>query len=299
VTLSFTWLRYGLIVIPALGSLFLAAIPSYSIYTLDILLFLWLTQIRDKWLANRFQPLFIALETGSVGWLSYQFPSSLLFLLIYSTLLICYTLRDSKLRYFLMTLQFAVLLSSVGPHGTSLLFVSALLYLVCGILLFHAQSASTGKIEVEQLYDQLRRKHYELDEAGKRIIDYAKKVGDLAQMEERSRISGDIHDDLGHKLIRLKMMMEAIIRIIDKQPEKGMDLLLQVRDQLTESMETLRSTVRRLKPNEANSKKYTLASLIEDLVQNCGIAVSFNTTGRLFRYIQVKNSYFIGMPKRQ
>jgi two-component system NarL family sensor kinase len=93
--------------------------------------------------------------------------------------------------------------------------------------------------------------------------------------------------------------MEAIIRIIDKQPEKGMDLLLQVRDQLTESMETLRSTVRRLKPNEANSKKYTLASLIEDLVQNSGIAVSFNTTGRLFRYIQVKNSYFIGMPKRQ
>nr|WP_240343829.1 sensor histidine kinase [Paenibacillus sp. SYP-B3998] len=136
-----------------------------------------------------------------------------------------------------------------------------------------------NKDEVELLYDHLRRQHYELDDARLRLIDYARKVEHIAQADERNRISHDIHDDLGHKLIRLKMMMEAAIRILPTQPQQGMEMLNTIRDQMTESMELLRATVRRLKPNEVDLQTYSLNKLIEDLISNSGITIELEILG--------------------
>lgn len=279
-TLLIAWLRYGLIIFPAIGSALLSTIPSHGLYTFYLLLFLWFAQIRDKWLLNRSPLLYIVIETAFAGWLCYLFSDGVLYLLIFSTLLSCFPLKNNHLRMLVPLIQSVVLIGSVWNQGTSMMLVTTMLYAACAILLFHGQSVSSGKVEVEQVYNQLRQKHYELEEARVRVVEYAKKVGDLAQIEERNRISGDIHDELGHKLIRLKMMMEAVIRIMDSQPEKGMEMIRQVRDQLTDSMETLRTTVRRLKPTEETSKKYTLTSLIDDLASNSSITVSFHSIGR-------------------
>ena len=148
-----------------------------------------------------------------------------------------------------------------------------MIFIALAIISFQLQRMKKNKDDVELLYDQLRKQHYALDEARLQLMDYARKVENIAQTEERNRISHDLHDDLGHKLIRLKMMMEASLSILPSQPSKGTDMLGSVRDQLGESMELLRSTVRGLKPDEHSLQSYTLSKLIDGLTRENGITL--------------------------
>ena len=153
-----------------------------------------------------------------------------------------------------------------------------MIFIALAIISFQLQRMKKNKDDVQLLDDQLRKQHYALDEARLQLIDYAQKVENIALTEERNRISHDLHDDLGHKLIRLKMMMEASLSILPSQPSKGTEMLGSVRDQLGESMELLRSTVA-LKPDERSLQSYTLSKLIDGLTWENGINIDLDIQG--------------------
>lgn len=44
-----------------------------------------------------------------------------------------------------------------------------------------------------------------------RLLLFTKQLEGVAQAEERTRISRQLHDDIGHRLIRTKMMSEAAL----------------------------------------------------------------------------------------
>jgi signal transduction histidine kinase len=158
-------------------------------------------------------------------------------------------------------------------------FTSNVFFISVFLLLHLYHNALEKSDHIEGLYDELSRKHYELEQARKEVTEYARKVQDYAQIEERNRISKDIHDELGHKLIRLKMMMEAALLIGTTQPQKSMELMEQVRNQLGESMDTLRNTLRRLAPSEERIKVYSMQKLIEQLGSGDGIEITYETLG--------------------
>ncbi|OPH47745.1 hypothetical protein BC351_10885 [Paenibacillus ferrarius] len=268
--------RYLLILIPAVASMFLESYMSNGAYVFVILLFLWIAELRrivfskSAWM--------LLLEIGFSGWLSYHYDG-ILFILFYSTLLSYIPSMNQGTRFSFLGIQIIVLNLSLHNQSGNDYVIANLIFLATSMLLLHMQRINQNKDDVELLYDQLRRQHYELDEARSQLMDYARQVENIAQIEERNRISRDIHDELGHKLIRLKMMMEASLRIIPTQPSKGMEMLASVRDQLTEGMEMLRSTVRRLKPDEDSLQTYSLDRLIEDLTQENGISIEVALEG--------------------
>jgi two-component system NarL family sensor kinase len=271
-------IRYLLLLLPSIGSMYVESYSSYGTFTLYSLLLLWLAELRRIVLPIRFHALLILLEIAFGAWLSSVYQGSL-FLVFYSTLLSYWIHFSGRLRYLFIALQ-AVLLQIALSGRPAFVYVTAdLLFVVLALLLLHIRMTAESKENVEHLYDSLRRKHYELDEAKERLIDYAKQVEDIAQVEERNRISRDIHDDLGHKLIRLKMMMEASIQILPHQKDKGMDMMLAVRDQLTESMELLRTTVRKLKPADEYLHNYTLDKLIDEWAKDKDISVHYESSG--------------------
>src|SRR5690554_3922545 len=149
--------------------------------------------------------------------------------------------------------------------------VSNILIISFVLLLHYVHTMTSRNVLIAQLNDQLRQKHYELDAARERLVEYSREVQQIAQIEERNRISHEIHDDLGHKLIRLKMMLEAIVTIMPSQPAKGMEMIVQVRDQLMESTETLRRTLRKMKPTEQTTNNYSLNHLMDDFAKSCGV----------------------------
>jgi signal transduction histidine kinase len=75
------------------------------------------------------------------------------------------------------------------------------------------------------------------------------------------------------------MMMEASIQILPHQQDKGMEMIHAVRDQLSESMDLLRATVRKLKPNEETIQNYTLDKLIEDWAKDKDVRVYYESSG--------------------
>nr|WP_251035855.1 histidine kinase [Paenibacillus sp. ISL-20] len=122
-----------------------------------------------------------------------------------------------------------------------------------------------------QLYDELKRLHFQQDEAGRQLLQFAHQVESAAQAEERNRISRQLHDDIGHRLIRIKMMMEAALHIVPQDSVRGMDMLHQIRDQLGESMEQMRSAVKQMNPVRRITDDYSLDRLLEETGRETGI----------------------------
>ncbi|MFD2881148.1 histidine kinase [Paenibacillus rhizoplanae] len=60
------------------------------------------------------------------------------------------------------------------------------------------------------------------------------------------RIARQLHDDIGHRLIRVKMMTEAAIHTLPAAPETGLQMMNQIRDQLSGSMDDMRAALKRI-----------------------------------------------------
>ncbi|CAN7453705.1 sensor histidine kinase [Paenibacillus sp. LjRoot153] len=268
--------RYLLILVPAIASMYLETYRSNDTYALFVLLFIGLTEIRRTHLPNT--GWMLLLEIGCTGWMSYHYEG-VWFISFFSTLLTYISNLNRQQQFGVLLLQLFVLNLSLQNQPSMYFTIANVLFIALAILSFQFQRMKKNKDDVELLYDQLRKQHYELDEARLQLMDYARKVENIAQTEERNRISHDLHDDLGHKLIRLKMMMEASLTILPSQPNKGTEMLRSVRDQLGESMELLRSTVRRLKPNERSLQSYSLSKLIEGLTRENAIDIELDIQG--------------------
>lgn len=276
-TPSLAWMRYLLILVPAAAGPYLTAIPSYPLYVFHLLLFLLIVRIREL-APLRLQWVMALAETAGGFLLAYEY-NGFMFLLFASSLVSLFGRYNQPFRPLLAAILWAAMNASAQQTSPVGLVLANVLFLSEAYLLFRGLRAEVRQEELQQLYDELRKKHYELDEARKRIIDYARKVEDSAQAEERNRIAREIHDDLGHKLIRLKMMLDAVIQIMPVQADKGMEIIRQVRDQLTGSMETMRKTVRRLKPDETAVHGYSIEKLIEELSGDPGLTVEYNVHG--------------------
>lgn len=90
-------------------------------------------------------------------------------------------------------------------------------------------------------------------------------------MEERTRISRHLHDDIGHRLIRTKLLSEAALQVTPKDADKGLELLRQIRDELASSMDNMRQIVRRIHPEPRFEDAYSLHSLLEETGRGTGI----------------------------
>ena len=82
------------------------------------------------------------------------------------------------------------------------------------------------------LYDQNRSYSYQLEDTKKKLETYAKMIEHLSQAEERNRVAREIHDNIGHKLVSILIQLEAAIKILNIDSEKGKEILNSVRDNL-------------------------------------------------------------------
>ncbi|MBP1936911.1 sensor histidine kinase [Paenibacillus sediminis] len=272
------YLRYGLIIIPALLSSFVYHYDDNGIYTLHVLILLSLVALQRFLKSELSELAAIITEISFAAWLATTYGELMLFILISP---LCRYLFLPRLEVRLILLILNVIQLNWAYHSEPISWIS-----ICNIMLLafasliHLLKRSAGHhSEVIHLYDQLRRKHFELDEARNQLIQYAKQVEDAAEAGERQRISRQLHDDIGHRLIRAKMMMEAAIQTMPTQPEQGMDIMYQIRDQLSISMEEMRATVKRLSPKSSPSDAYRLDSLLEEVGRETGIHTQLLTEG--------------------
>lgn len=163
--------------------------------------------------------------------------------------------------------------------GTEYYFINTLVYLCTVLFMINSKNMSKKISEVEYLYDDIRRYSYELEKAKKQIEEYSNKVQYLTQMEERNRLSEEIHDTIGHRLTALLIQTEAGVRVLDADKEKGKELLKASIENLRESIDELRNTVRRIKPKEYKNIIFQIQDMLDKFKKSTGINITFETKG--------------------
>lgn len=271
------YLRSLLVFAPAVCSLYLEPYDSYGLFTLFVLLQLGIANLVSR-APERWMPALVLLEIGYGAWMNAAF-GGMMYLALLAPLLVYATRAAFPFAWPLALLHASLMNAGLWDRPASAIATANLVFVFAGLLLLQVRRAKRSQTDVEELYDELRLKHAELNEARNQMVEYAKKIEEISQLAERNRISRDIHDELGHKLIRLKMMSDAAVRILPDRPGQGLQMTMSVRDQLAESMELLRSTVRKLKPEEGAMRSYSLTRLIEDIGEEQGTNVSFAIEG--------------------
>jgi len=93
----------------------------------------------------------------------------------------------------------------------------------------------------------------ELQEAHRRLQEYAARVEELAVVEERNRLARELHDTLGHRLTVAAVQLEGAWRLIPRDPERAAAMVVTVREQVRQALAELRRAVTALRvPLEAD-----------------------------------------------
>jgi signal transduction histidine kinase len=134
-------------------------------------------------------------------------------------------------------------------------------------------------IQTRTLYDWNRLHAYELENAKKDLENHTKVIEYVSQMEERNRISREIHDTIGHKLTGTLMQLEASLSILNRDYDRGKDMLHSVRDNLRSCTELMRQTVKNIKPKEYTSRIILIRQMLDEFSRETGVSINFNITG--------------------
>lgn len=283
-----TFLRYGLIIIPAFISMYIYEYADYGIYTLQILLLLLLIVLAAR-LPRSTHALLSVAEILLTAWLCYQYGSVMIFPA--SSALLQYSrLQPKGMTYVFTGLHLTALNVAFQDSPQLILIYINLTFLLVVYLNALLLRAGQGRDDTLHLYDALRKKHFELEEARSRLLEFSAQVEDAAQSKERTRIARQLHDDFGHRLIRIKMMMEAALQMLPLSQEKGIQMMEQIRDQLSASMDDMRSAVTRINYTPKLEGAYALDRLLEETGRDTGIETSYDVQGApypLYPSIQV------------
>lgn len=122
----------------------------------------------------------------------------------------------------------------------------------------------------ERLYEELRTTHEALKQS-------TNKLEELAAVEERNRIAGELHDTLGHDMTGLIMQLEMTAHYIESKPQAAAELLGQSKESAREALRKVRNAVQTLQGAEDADMK----RLIRRFSNQTGIAIQDRLTDDL------------------
>jgi two-component system, NarL family, sensor kinase len=274
-------IRMGIFVAAAAGTVIDRGSDRMPVFILLLLIFLLNAQLRMSFFRGKLFLVSLFLDAGVVYFLYSSYGGLTCLLLCISIIDVQSLGREEGIS---LSFLFLCLLGYLIRHESlAFLLMHALLFLSLIVFTGYIRKLREKLGEMELLYDENRRYSYQLEDAKKRLEDYSKRVERLSQLEERSRLSREIHDTLGHKLTGTLMQVEATIRVMEGDPETGRQLLQAVRDNLNQGVETLRQTVRNMKPGDYAGRILSIRQMLTDFANSTGMEIGFSVSGNPFK----------------
>ena len=131
--------------------------------------------------------------------------------------------------------------------------------ILLGLVLLFVQVLISALVSERQSRDALTA-------ANQTLRTYALRVEDLAIVQERDRISREIHDSLGHSLTVFNLYLEAGLRLWESDPIEAKDLIGEAKTQGSIALQSVRHSVSTLRSSPLQDK--SLPELIETLLQD-------------------------------
>ncbi|OLO39388.1 hypothetical protein BTR23_10150 [Alkalihalophilus pseudofirmus] len=117
------------------------------------------------------------------------------------------------------------------------------------------------EIKVEERTNELEETHQQFV---KSIQESATAMAEIAALEERNRITQEIHDNVGHTLTATVLQIEASKRLMDKDLMLAKDKMDVAQTLVRKGIDDIRSSVRMLK---ANDWSFDLKTSLQELIQ--------------------------------
>lgn len=150
---------------------------------------------------------------------------------------------------------------------------------ICSLLSFLSQGYKEKSDLLRLSYDKERRNNYELQTAKAKLMSAAGETAHIAEIKERNRIAREIHDNIGHSIAGVLMLLQASFKLRGKDDGKAEELLKKSIDNLSESLTVLKNTVYNIKPNEELGLAY-----INNIINNFSFCkVEFVSSGNFNR----------------
>lgn len=119
----------------------------------------------------------------------------------------------------------------------------------------------------------------ELEDANRKLGEYAIQAEEMATTQERNRIAREIHDNLGHYLTVVNVQLEAAKVTFDLKPEKAREAIDKAQNLTKEGLGAIRNSIATLRENPVANRP--IPEAIADLIrenEQAGISTDFQIT---------------------
>ncbi|MCA9960097.1 MAG: sensor histidine kinase [Anaerolineales bacterium] len=155
--------------------------------------------------------------------------------------------------------------STLISLGTGMLFVLIFSYVA---------------IREEAARNEIERLATELQDANRKLREYAIQAEELATTKERNRLAREIHDSLGHYLTVITVQLRAAQAVLEKDPERALNALQKSQQLAQDGLTEVRRSVASLR--ESPIDNLTLLDAVSELINDsraAGIVTEFTAQG--------------------
>ncbi|RDY29132.1 hypothetical protein CHL78_002160 [Romboutsia weinsteinii] len=137
------------------------------------------------------------------------------------------------------------------------------------------------KEKLEKINYDLKEKLYNIEES--RVLENKLNHQSIEtiKIEERNSISQKLHDKIGHTLAGSIMQLEALKIIMNSDSKKGIEMLDGITDNLRNGMDDIRTTLRKIKPEQAEVRINNLKLMLEEFSKSYKIDYELSLEGDL------------------
>ncbi|MEW9095726.1 MAG: histidine kinase [Clostridiaceae bacterium] len=157
------------------------------------------------------------------------------------------------------------------------LFISIATYLLFSLLI-------KSKERIDELMKENDNLKLSYDNMHSKIIkdaEYESQIIYTSKLEERNKIAQEIHDKIGHTLSGSILQLQASKMIMEKDKEKSIALMDNTISVLSEGMESIRVTLRNIKPPFEQVGINKIKLLLEEFTSKSNIKHTFMFQGEI------------------
>lgn len=132
---------------------------------------------------------------------------------------------------------------------------------------------------IAQAYRRNSQLMKEIETQNKLLTQYAEQIEKITLLEERNRMSKELHDTLGHSYISFILGLDAALALLDKHPHIAKKKLQRLRDLTEQNIDQMRNVVHQMDADEEADLTEQVSHLIESFREYTGTDIQFMQSG--------------------
>ncbi|MFJ5714686.1 sensor histidine kinase [Neobacillus sp. NPDC093127] len=146
------------------------------------------------------------------------------------------------------------------------------------ICIFYGFGFSLGRVTV--LNNKMKVLIESIKEKNRTLEQYSKRIEELTIMEERNRVSQDLHDTVGHIFTSVITSLDALPYLIKANKVEVEMSIIEISDMARKGLDDVRNTIHQLSPMEDHQPlSVSFHSVIDDFRKHTGTKVDFTIEG--------------------